>query len=195
MAKKVQDKLNVRDYITIAILTVLIYVVFFVLGMPLGSTPIGWIFTLAVCSIPWGILFMLMFTKVNKKGTALIVGAVLALLQAMNFWAVALIMVVAAVISELVWRKLDRKKFSTMLISYGIIVIGWFCGAFVPLILLKDLYLAALPAYYDFYSSVFEIIAGPFFAISLVVTIVGCVAGAFLGKIFLKKHFERAGIV
>lgn len=195
MAKVTKDKLNVRDYITTAILTVLIYVVFFVMGMPLGSTPIGWIFTLAACAIPWGIIFMLLFTKVNKKGTALLVGVVLGLLQAMNFWAVALIMVVAALISEVVWRKLDRKKFSTMLLSYSIIVVGWFCGAFVPLIFLKDLYLKALPAYYDFYSSVFDVIAGPFFFVALVVTIVACVIGAFLGKALLKKHFERAGVV
>ena len=33
------EKLNVRDFVTIAILTVVELAVYFVIGMPLGSTP------------------------------------------------------------------------------------------------------------------------------------------------------------
>lgn len=36
------EKLNVRDFVTIAILTVVELAVYFVIGMPLGSTPLSW---------------------------------------------------------------------------------------------------------------------------------------------------------
>ena len=63
------EKLNVRDFVTIAILTVVELAVYFVIGMPLGSTPLSWIFCLGIQALPLGIVFMLMYTKVNKKGT------------------------------------------------------------------------------------------------------------------------------
>lgn len=42
------ERLNVRDFVTIAVLTVLELVVYFSIGMIAGSTPIGWCFTLGV---------------------------------------------------------------------------------------------------------------------------------------------------
>ena len=62
------EKLNVRDFVTIAILTVVELAIYFVIGMPLGSTPLSWIFCLGIQALPLGIVFMLMYTKVNKKG-------------------------------------------------------------------------------------------------------------------------------
>ena len=78
------EKLNVRDFVTIAILTVVELAVYFVIGMPLGSTPLSWIFCLGIQALPLGIVFMLMYTKVNKKGTVLISGLLLAALLRWN---------------------------------------------------------------------------------------------------------------
>ena len=52
------EKLNVRDFVTIAILTVVELAVYFVIGMPLGSTPLSWIFCLGIQALPLGIVFM-----------------------------------------------------------------------------------------------------------------------------------------
>ena len=68
------ERLNVRDFVTIAVLTVLELVVYFSIGMIAGSTPIGWCFTLGIQAIPLGIIFMLMYAKVNKRGVVLISG-------------------------------------------------------------------------------------------------------------------------
>lgn len=109
------EKLNVRDFVTIAILTVVELAVYFVIGMPLGSTPLSWIFCLGIQALPLGIVFMLMYTKVNKKGTVLISGLLLAALLLMNLWMVSLCVAAAAIIGEIIWEKCDRKKFSTKL--------------------------------------------------------------------------------
>lgn len=63
------EKLNVRDFVTIAILTVVELAVYFVIGMPLGSTPLSWIFCLGIQALPLGIVFMLMYTKVRTTSS------------------------------------------------------------------------------------------------------------------------------
>lgn len=189
------EKLGVRDFVTIAILTVVELAIYFVIGMPLGSTPLSWIFCLGIQAIPLGIIFMLMYTKVNKKWTVLISGLLLAALLLMSLWITALCVAIAAVIGEIIWHKFDRKKFTTMMISYSLIMLGWYIGAFAPLILMKEMYLAALPTMADFYSQVFDLVSGPLFFVALAETVVGSVIGSFLGKAVLKKHFKKAGIV
>lgn len=188
-------KLNVRDYITIGIIIALDMVLYVMLGLLIGSTPVGFIFVFAVLAIPWGILHMLLYAKVPKKGVVLISSLILALFQFVNFWAIGLVMVLFSVINELIWRTGSQKKFSKMALAFTITVTGWFLGANVTLLLLKDMYLSALPGYEAFYGSVFDAIAGPLFLAALAATAAGSIAGSFLGKAMLKKHFERAGIV
>ena len=146
------ERLNVRDFVTIAVLTVLELVVYFSIGMIAGSTPIGWCFTLGIQAIPLGIIFMLMYAKVNKRGVVLISGVLVGLL------------------------------------------VGWYLGAFAPLVLMKDFFLNSVPTMAEFYGSVFDIVAGPLFFVCLGVTALGGVLGSLLGRAVLKKHFERAGI-
>ncbi len=189
------EKMNVRDYITTAIMLVLIFVVFVLIGTPIGMTVVGNIFPLAVCSILWGTIFLLLFTKVSKRGVVLLVGLILAALQLANFWAIATVMSVGAVLAEFLWRKLDRKKLSTMIICFTTLIIFWFLGIFLPLIFLKDMYIAALPTYEQLYTGVYDMIIGPMFFVGFAATITGCVVGALLGKLLLKKHFVKAGII
>ena len=192
---KKSDKMNVRDYITAAILYVLMFLVYAGVGAPIGMTVAGSLFVFAACSVVWGTIFMLLFTKVNKKGIVLLFGLIWAAMQLMSFWGVALIIAVGAVIAELFWRKLDRHKFSTMLICFAVQVVFLYLGMTIPLIFMKDMYLAAVSAYADLYSTVFDMLIGPMFFVGLAATVVGCVVGAFLGKLLLKKHFQKAGIV
>lgn len=63
---KKSDKMNVRDYITAAILYVLMFLVYAGVGAPIGMTVAGSLFVFAACAVVWGTIFMLLFTKVNK---------------------------------------------------------------------------------------------------------------------------------
>ena len=187
--------MNVRDYITAAILYVLMFLVYAGVGAPIGMTVAGSLFVFAACAVVWATIFMLLFTKVNKKGIVLLFGLIWAAMQLMSFWGVALVIAVGAVIAELFWRTLDRHKFSTMLLCFTVQVVFLYLGMTIPLIFMKDMYLAAVSAYADLYSTVFDMLIGPMFFVGLAATVVGCVVGAFLGKLLLKKHFQKAGIV
>lgn len=192
---KNNEKMNVRDYITAAIMYVLMFLVYAGVGAPIGMTVAGSLFVFAACAVVWGTIFILLFTKVNKKGVVLLFGLIWAAMQLMSFWGVAIVIAIGAVIAELLWDKLDRRKFSTMLLCFTVQVIFLYLGMTLPLIFMKDMYLAAVSAYADLYSTVFDMLIGSMFFVGLAATVVGCIVGAFLGKLFLKKHFEKAGIV
>ena len=192
---KNNEKMNVRDYITAAIMYVLMFLVYAGVGAPIGMTVAGSLFVFAACAVVWGTIFILLFTKVNKKGVVLLFGLMWAAMQLMSFWGVAIVIAIGAVIAELLWDKLDRRKFSTMLLCFTVQVIFLYLGMTLPLIFMKDMYLAAVSAYADLYSTVFDMLIGPMFFVGLAATVVGCIVGAFLGKLLLKKHFEKAGIV
>ena len=192
---KNNEKMNVRDYITAAIMYVLMFLVYAGVGAPIGMTVAGSLFVFAACAVVWGTIFMLLFTKVNKKGVVLLFGLIWAAMQLMSFWGVAIVIAIGAVIAELLWDKLDRRKFSTMLLCFTVQVLFLYLGMTLPLIFMKDMYLAAVSAYADLYSTVFNMLIGPMFFVGLAATVVGCIVGAFLGKLLLKKHFEKAGIV
>jgi energy-coupling factor transport system substrate-specific component len=189
------EKMNVRDYITTAIMFVLLFIVFSVVGTPVGMTVVGNLFVFAVCAVLWGTIYLLLYSKVNKKGVVLLFSLILAVLMLMNFWAISLVIAIGGVLAEIVWRKLDRHKFSTMLICFTIQIVSWYFAMTLPLIFLKDLYLTSVPAYAELYSAVFDLVIGPMFFVGLGATIVGCIIGAYLGKLLLKKHFQKAGIV
>ena len=192
---KNNEKMNVRDYITAAIMYVLMFLVYAGVGAPIGMTVAGSLFVFAACAVVWGTIFILLFTKVNKKGVVLLFGLIWAAMQLMSFWGVAIVIAIGAVIAELLWDKLDRRKFSTMLLCFTVQVIFLYLGMTLPLIFMKDMYLAAVSAYADLYSTVFDMLIGPMFFVGLAATVVGCIVGAFLGKLLLKKHFEKSGIV
>ena len=192
---KNNEKMNVRDYITAAIMYVLMFLVYAGVGAPIGMTVAGSLFVFAACAVVWGTIFILLFTKVNKKGVVLLFGLIWAAMQLMSFWGVAIVIAIGAVIAELLWDKLDRRKFSTMLLCFTVQVIFLYLGMTLPLIFMKDMYLAAVSAYADLYSTVFDMLIGPMFFVGLAATVVGCIVGAFLGKLLFKKHFEKAGIV
>ena len=190
-----KNRLNVRDYITAAIMLVLTFIVYVVVGAPVGMQVVGVLFVFAACAVVWGTIFMLLYTKVNKIGFVLLVGLFLAALQLMNFWGVSIFIALGAIVSEFIWRKSNRRQFSTMLLCFTTQITFWYLGMTIPLIFLKDLYLAALPGYEALYSGVFNLVIGPMFFVGLLSTIAGCTVGAFLGKRLLKKHFLKAGVV
>lgn len=56
-----------RDYITAAIMYVLMFLVYAGVGAPIGMTVAGSLFVFAACAVVWGTIFMLLFTKVNNS--------------------------------------------------------------------------------------------------------------------------------
>ncbi len=105
------QKLNVRDLITIGILSAVFAVVYVGVGMITGSTPIGWLFTNAILALPLGIVYMLLLAKVPKKGSALILGVVFCLVMILmgHWWPSTMLVGLFALIAEIVSMIIGKK--------------------------------------------------------------------------------------
>lgn len=191
---KKANRLTVRDDITAAILLILMFVIFFVVGTPIGMTVIGNIFVLAVCGLLFGTIYLTLLSRVNKKGVVLLFGTLLALLLLTGFWGVSVVVEIGAVIAELIWSKSNRRKHSVMTLVFTVQMVFWYLGMMLPLIFMTDLYLGAVSSYAQLYAGVLELVKGPFFFAGLAATIAGSIAGAYIGKLILKKHLIKAGI-
>ena len=190
-----KEKLGVRDYITMALLLVLVLIVYSVVGIPLAFSVIGIIFMHAVCALLWGTVFLLLFTRINKNWVPLNFGVLLGLVQLMNFWPTSVILIVGGLIAEVIWRKMGKEKFSTMATCFVVQITFWYLGIYLPMLVITDLSLYLPESYVGLYEGVVVLVAGPMFFVGLIVTIIGSVAGAYIGKFLLKKHFEKAGLV
>lgn len=189
------QKLKASDFIMIGVLSAVAVVLFFVLGSLIGSTPVGWLFTYAVLAIPLGIVYMLLYSKVRKNFVVLIAGLVICALMLMNFWLVPAVLLIVVIINELIWRA-SAKGFKNMMLAHCIFMTGWAVAAFLPLLAMKESYIAQYgEAFRPYYESVYQTLAGPMFLLVIAATIAGAVIGAYIGKALLKKNFEKAGIV
>ena len=195
--EKNMEKLTVRDFITMALFLVLVFIIYSVLGMTMGlAFPIyGAVLIHAVCSLFWGTIFILLYTKISKKWVVLLFNVMIALLIFMAAWYAAIPIVLGGIIAEIVWQKFDRKKFTTMMACFTIQITAWFVGIYIPVLIITDLSKLFRESYIELYTGIKAALGGPFFYIAVVVTVLGCVTGSFIGKALLKKHFEKAGIV
>ena len=192
---EMDQKLKVSDFIMIGVLSAVAVVLFFVLGSLIGSTPVGWLFTYAILAIPLGIVYMLMYSKVRKNYVVLISGLVICALMLMNFWLVPAVLFAVVVINELIWRA-SSKGFRDMMLAHCIFMTGWAVAAFLPLLVMKESFIAQYgDAYRPYYEAVYQTLAGPMFILVIVATAVGAIIGSYIGKTLLKKNFEKAGIV
>lgn len=193
-----KEKLGVRDLITIGILSAVFAVVYVVIGMFTGSTPIGWLFTNAILAVPLGIVYMLLLAKVRKGGAALILGIIFCLVMILmgHWWPSVAVVAVFAILAEVILTVIGRQRFTAMLIAFVVYMVGFPMAAFAPLVWFKDAYISAYPAETAaYYESLAELLGGGMFWLVLLATAVGAVIGGFLGKVVLKKHFVKAGIV
>lgn len=190
-----KTKLNVKDFVVIGVVNAIAAVLFMVIGTVMGSTPVGWVFMHSVLAIPFGILYMLLYSKVPKRGVVLLGGILLILLQLMNNWMIPSIMLVIYIVNELIWDAGSQKKFSKMVVAFTIFMTGWAVASFAPILVMKDTYIAQFGDRAAYFEEAYNALAGPVGIGVLVAVIVASVLGAFLGRAILKKHFEKAGIV
>ncbi len=190
-----RDKLNIRDFIVIGVIGAISIVLFMLIGTVMGSTPVGWLFMHSVLALPFGILYMLLYSKVPKKGVVLISGLIIALPQLMNNWLIPAIMAGIYVINELIWDVGDRRRFSKMVVAFTILMSGWAIASFAPILLMKDSYIAQFGDRAAYFQEAYNALAGPVGIGVLIAVIIASVVGAYLGRAVLRKHFQKAGIV
>lgn len=189
-------KLEAKDLINVGIFTAIYFVVFFATGM-LGFIPILLLALPLLCPLVAGIPFMLFLTRVGKFGMVTIMGVILSILMLLTGhpWTVIPIGVVMALAGDLVLKSGRYKNWGSIRLGYAVFSL-WIMGPMFPLFFMRNSYFAEIrDGYGDTYADTLMAVTPTWvFALLVVLAVVGALAGAYLGKAALKKHFVRAGI-
>ncbi len=192
-------KLTAKDFITVGIFTALLFVVEFACGMLGFIHP--YIVAAYVVMIPvvGAIPMMLFYSKVEKFGMISIMSVLIAIIMfitGMGFLGAPLIILVG-VVADFIAKAGDYKSFKMIALSYGVFCL-WICANYFPVIVTAGSYRESLveEGYsVEYVDSLFRAINSKTIWALLILCIVFGYIGAYIGKLVVNKHFEKAGIV
>ena len=192
------EKLRIKDLVTIGVFTVIYFVLFFVAGM-VGIIPILYLAYPALAGIITGIVIMLFMAKVQKPWGLFLLGLICSLIViAMgNTYIIVIHAVISMVIAELLRKKGEYRSFKYNMLSFAIFN-TWICGFLMQILLAKDKVIELAETRgmgHDYIMKLITLLNFRSMILVYIGAIVGGILGAYIGKAFLKKHFEKAGIV
>lgn len=195
-----RSKLRAKDLITIAIFTVVTILIFFAASMTFGMVPVLYPFLVVLISIPGGIVWAYMRVKVPKRFAIMVQCTVMTLV----FWFagvgpfLALGFLAGGVLSEIISGMGKYKSFAFNTAGF---VAQMFCvhaGAFLVTIVARDYYFDYCingGMTVDWLKTFLDFMSWPLLLGSGVLVIICAIVGMLLGKLLLKKHFVKAGMV
>ena len=192
------EKLKIKDLVTIGVFTVIYFVLMFLSGM-IGIVPILYLAYPTVAGIITGIVIMLFMAKVQKPCGLFILGLICSLIViAMgNTYVILVHALISMAIAEIIRKTGGYKSFKYNMLSFAIFN-TWICGFLMQVLLAKDKVIEIAETRGMGYAYIMKLIALLNFSSMILVyigAIVGGIIGAYIGKAFLKKHFEKAGII
>ena len=170
----------------------------FLSGM-IGVIPILYLAYPTLAGIITGIVIMLFMAKVQKPWGLFIIGLICGLIViAMgNTYIILAHVVISMAIAELLRKKGEYKSFKYNMLSFAMFN-TWICGFLMQILLAKDKVIELAETRgmgHDYIMKLIALLNYRSMILVYIGAIVGGVLGAYIGKVFLKKHFEKAGIV
>lgn len=191
------NKLSVKDLITVGIFTAIYLVVFFVTFM-IGYIPFFIPFLGFICPIVCGIPFILYVMKIDKFGMVTLTGTILGI--AFTVMGSGLIMIpfgiIFGLIGDFIMKSGGYKEWKSIARGYAIFSL-WMMGFVVRMFIARDQYFKEVgKSYGQDYVNVLESIT-PLWTLPVmfILTVLGGLVGAWLGKKMFSKHFKKAGLV
>lgn len=189
------EKLKVKDLVTIGIFYVIYSIVMFGVGM-IGMIPILFLIYPTILGIVSGVIVMLFMAKEQKPWALFIFGMLtpLGMFAMGHTYVVPVHALVIMLIAEFIRRGGNYRSFKYNAIAFGIFNM-WICGSLMQMLLAKEKYLEMCAMMGSDYTQALEkLITYPHMAIVYAGAFVGGIVGAWIGRAMLKKHFIKAGI-
>jgi energy-coupling factor transport system substrate-specific component len=150
--------------------------------------------------MPVGIIWAYLRVKVPKRFAILIQAVLLSILVFFlgSGWFASVGLLVGGLLAELLSGVGKYRSFKWNAMGYAVFSVSNNLGVFAIILLARDYYFdfsiqSGMDAAYM--NKLIGLVSGPVLLLSCALTAVGAAIGMSLGKMFLKKHFERAGIV
>jgi len=200
MTNKKSNTLQTKDFISIGIFSLVYFAVAFIIGGVAQMTPVTFPFMPMIVALFAGSIFMLYTAKIPKRGAISILGILAGFLLFITgmFWMMSAFFILFGFIADGIVSFGMCKSFKKNLVAYCIFALAPM-GAYVPM--------AVMPAQFDefmhkkgdfaSFAEVINAIGANRWVIPAMMagTVVCAIIGGIIGKKFLKKHFEKAGIV
>ena len=185
------ERLNVKDLITVGIFSVIIIVLIFIFGM-LGYIPMVMLALPILAALICGIPYMLFLTRVSKFGMVTLLGVIIGIVM---FLSGIVTFTVCALIADIILKMGNYSSIKNSIISHGVFILG-IMGNMLPFFILRDAYMSAMRASMgnDYVNVIAPYLQTNFLIVLIILTFIAGLISAYIGKIVLKKHFERAGI-
>lgn len=191
-------KLSVKDLINVGLFSVIYFIMFMIAGM-LGYIPVFVVILPLIAGVLGGIPFVLFVIKEQKFGAVTLMGVIAGLLTFLmgQTWMSILFGLVFGLIGDLIMKTGNYKVWSKNVLGYSVFTL-WTIGTMLPMWIMRDSFFASYrdiggtDAYID---AVMKLTPNYMIIIIIILALVGGVLGAWLGKVVLKKHFVKAGIV
>lgn len=190
------NKLKVKDLVTIGVFAVIYFAVMFGVGM-MGMIPILFLIYPTVLGIVAGTIVMLFMAKVQKPWALFIFGMIspFVMFAAGHTYVVVVLSLIVMIIAELIRKIGNYNSFKYNMLSYAIFS-TWICGSLMQMILAKEKYMEmAMMMGKDYVAALEKLITYPHMFLVYLGAFIGGIIGAYIGKALLRKHFEKAGIV
>jgi energy-coupling factor transport system substrate-specific component len=189
-----------RDLISIAVFSVIFQAVLFVVAAVGGMIVPLYPFATAIDGVICGIVYMYLRAKAPKHWAILLQALVSVLLFFLlgAMWTMPAGILAGGLIAEFVSRPKENRSFFFTAAGYCVYMLGFAIGSYAPIVFAREWYTEYITASgmsADYADKIFALIGGPVFYGVLALTVAGSIAGAFLGRAMLKKHFIKAGIV
>ena len=191
------SRLVLKDFINLAIFSVIYFVGMFVVGMPLGFLVLLYLTFPFFASFFLGIPSMFFLAKAPKPFALFLFAAIPGtLMTLMGHTPIVMIhALVVAIIAEIVRKFLGYKTIKGSVLGYATMSTH-FAGPFWQIFLFTDMYRALTESMMGKeYAS--QLLSLPIWIMPIlyVTSFIGGILGGFLGAKILKKHFVKAGLV
>ena len=193
------NKLQTRDFISVGIFSLIYAAVAFVVGGLAQMTPITFPFMPMVVALFTGTVFMLYVAKIPKRGAIIILGIIAGILLLITgmFWMMSAFFIVLGIIADFICASGQFKSFKKNMAAYCLFALAPM-GAYVPMAVMPAQFAEFMNKKGDIssFAGVIDAIGAQWWVIPLMLlgTVLCALAGGYIGKKLLKKHFEKAGI-
>lgn len=193
-----KQKMEAKDFITVGVFTAIMLVVSMAVAM-LGFVPVFIPLLSVLVPLVSGIPFMLFATKAQKFGMVTLMGVLIGLIMGMMGHGIFAFVAGPAcgLLADLTMKSGGYRSVKKDALACGIFFLT-IIGNYIPIIMAREAYHAQLVATgygKEYADALMKLIPDWSLAPLTIAAFVSGIVGAYIGKMMLKKHFVRAGIV
>lgn len=191
------EKNNGKDLITTGIYTALYIVALFAASV-VNVTPLSFMFYPAAASLLGGTFFLMLAIKVKNSFSIIVWGIIVGLLFLVLGMGMALpFFVLGAVLGQVIISKTKHKNLGTITLAY-IVTSVCSVGGYAQLFFTTDAYLKEASKRGladDFVNGLSGYATKSFLVVVILVTAAAALCGIMAGKVIMKKHLVKAGVI